>query len=94
MTEIHSNYFKSVYCISGENCFTALLDDPALDDFNVGEFDRFSGEIIILIRQILNNFLYQFCWLMSIYSTFCLFSGSQIRECDGHAFTNAIDNIL
>ena len=58
---VHSNYFKSVYCISGENCFTALLDDPALDDFNVGEFDRFSGEITFLIRQILNNFLYQFC---------------------------------
>ena len=38
------NYFEAMYYILGESCFTGILDDLVLDDFQVGEFDRFLGK--------------------------------------------------
>ena len=43
--------FFAMFHIWGEGCFTDRIDDPTLDDFQVGEFDRFSGK---------KNFAYHF----------------------------------
>ena len=38
-----------MYYILEEGCFTGILEDLVLDDFNIGEFDRFSGKYTYLI---------------------------------------------
>ena len=43
------NYFKTMYYILEEGCFTGILDDLVLDESNIGEFDRFSGKNTYLI---------------------------------------------